>query len=75
MLYVDKNTPSIIHIQNQLIFDDEISSYISEQELLNRVSTREIVGEDGEKISEWKITVDDLISWQGALTDSQLHEK
>lgn len=51
---------SVVCIQNQVLFLDSLSSPFNQDDPFSQVSERVVVNEDGEKISEWVISVKDL---------------
>ena len=57
LLYTEKN---IVHIQNQILFLEELNEPFDESRIYYYISDREIIDEDGHKISEWDIQIDDL---------------
>ena len=62
-LYRDGET---VHVQNQLLFLDELSSPFDPARSWDFVADRETVNEDGLRISEWQCSLSDLRSWLNA---------
>jgi hypothetical protein len=56
-LYLDGN---IVHIQNQILFLDELDKPFSKLNPYEFIRERKTVSDEGDKISEWDISVDDI---------------
>lgn len=56
-LYLDGN---IVHIQNQILFLDELDKPFLELNPYESIRTRKTVSDEGDKISEWDVDVDDI---------------
>ena len=50
-----------VFLQNHLLFLDQIDGVFDPSQPYAHIPSRETVSEDGEPISEWKITLDDLM--------------
>lgn len=57
LLYTERD---IVHIQNQILFLKELNEPFNESCIYGYISDREIIDEDGHKISEWDIHINDL---------------
>jgi hypothetical protein len=64
-LYLDEN---IVHIQNHILFLDELDQPFSEQNPYESIRSRETVSEDSSKISEWDVQVNDIKVYLDFLT-------
>ena len=51
---------STVFIQNQILFMDEIRSNFNENDLERHIPERKTVTDEGEKISEWTVRVQDI---------------
>lgn len=56
-LYLDQN---IVHLQNQILFLDQLDKPFSELNLYEFISDRENISDEGDKISEWDVNVSDI---------------
>jgi hypothetical protein len=56
-LYLDENT---VHIQNQILFLNLLDKPFLELNPYEFIRTRETVTDEGDKISEWDVDVDDI---------------
>lgn len=63
VLYKDENNPKNIFVQNCFIINEEILKYKSQEELLNRDDVRVVETDSGEKVSEWKTTLESISNW------------
>ncbi len=52
-----------VHVQNQLLFLDELTAPFDPARSWDFVADRETVNEDGLRISEWQCSLSDLRSW------------
>ncbi len=57
ILYLTKD---IVRIQHHILFMDKLEEPFSEQNLYTYLPEREIIGEDGEKISEWDLEIENF---------------
>lgn len=57
LLYLEKN---IVHIQNQVLFLNDLNESFNEERIYNYILEREIIDEDGNYISEWDVNVNDF---------------
>jgi CdiI N-terminal domain len=56
-LYLDK---SVVHIQNQILFLDELDKPFLELNPYESIRDREIISDAGDKISEWDVNVNEI---------------
>jgi hypothetical protein len=49
-----------VYIQNHVLFMDELDEPFDESDFIKFVPERETVTEDGEPISEWKVSIEDI---------------
>ncbi len=57
VLYLDGN---IVHLQNQILFLDQLDKPFSELNLYEFISIRETISDEGDKISEWDVNINDI---------------
>ncbi|WP_245790373.1 hypothetical protein [Streptomyces monashensis] len=51
---------SVVHVQNSIIFLEEIANEFTAEEPWRFVEPRSTVDEDGHEISEWQTTIDEI---------------
>jgi hypothetical protein len=56
-----------VHVQQQVLFMDRLQAPFDPSDLVRHVGPREVVDEDGNQISEWTVSIDDI----RAFRDSQ----
>jgi hypothetical protein len=56
-LYRDSN---FVHVQNQLLFFDQLHKQFSLGDLSESVASRRTTNEDGDQLSEWTVTLADI---------------
>ena len=57
LLYLENN---VVHIQNQVLFLNDLNESFNEDRIYSYISEREIIDEDGNSISEWDVKVNDF---------------
>jgi CdiI N-terminal domain len=57
VLYLDGD---IVHLQNQILFLEQLNQPFSERNLYEFISIREIISDEGDKISEWDVNINDI---------------
>lgn len=62
LLYLEKN---IVHIQNQVLFLNDLNESFNEDRIYDYISEREIIDEDGNYISEWDVNINDFREFLG----------
>lgn len=68
VLYLDNE---IIHIQNIYLFLDELEKKFDEKDFYSLIHKRECVTEEGEKISEWDININDIKEFYEEIKNNQ----
>lgn len=56
-----------VFVQNRLLLKEDLGSDLNPEKIEQYIDKREIVDEDGNKISEWKTTISELRLWQNKL--------
>lgn len=51
---------SDVYVQNQLLFLDQLPRELDPTEPWESVDPRSVVDEDGQRISEWRVSIDDI---------------
>jgi CdiI N-terminal domain len=64
-LYLDEN---IVHIQNQILFLDDLETPFLESDPYASIRDREIISDEGEKISEWDSDINKIKEYLASLT-------
>ena len=59
ILYLNK-TKDLVYIQNHILFLNELKSEFSEKNIYQYIPQRETTTDDGEKISEWIVGINDI---------------
>jgi hypothetical protein len=65
VLYLDG---SIVHVQNQILFLEELDKPFLEKNPYEFIRDRKTVSDEGDKISEWDVDVNDIKTCLGTLS-------